>query len=508
MIPLNTNGYYSEEVSSASVVNHYHTTYIPFNLTSIKYTLSRLFANLLFIQSTAENANTSLSYLHNSNLHKQLNDTFDLFNKFQNTETFKESRSKRGLFNFLGNGLKFITGNLDDKDLETINSNFQILRNNQINSIHKINEYSSFAGNLIKRFSENLKLIEENSKNLHKEFSEIHSELKYLYLAQIQSFQVNEIQRFLEKLIRIISFAHLETLDLEIFSQQEINDIWNFLALQYPKNTLWPLKHFSELSLICKTGLMLYSEMAILVIRIPIFEDNTCSLKIVYPIPNNESKIVISLSSYYCNQLWYRKCKQINTHWICENPIENSCLLEEEKCSYAFIRNNYKVHLLTHSQSLIFCSKENQTIYEDCFQFKKLSLQNCWLIRSNCKVIIGQHKYSLSNQNFTINAPTFKELPTVTAHIDLKINHLKEPEKMSEDLMEPVRYQDLSPLRSNEYFHCIIIILVISIVCIIIFLVYYLKKQKTTKSVPIKLIKQLIDEDAEETRDGGIIDLN
>ena len=94
-------------------------------------------------------------------MHKQLNDTFDLFNKFEYIETPVKYRSRRGLFNFLGSAIKFITGNLDDNDLDIITNNLQMLKNTQVNIMHKINEFSSFAGNLIKRFSENLKIIEE-----------------------------------------------------------------------------------------------------------------------------------------------------------------------------------------------------------------------------------------------------------------------------------------------------------------------------------------------------------
>jgi hypothetical protein len=145
--------------------------------------------------------------------------------------------------------------------------------------MHKINDLSSFAGNIMHEFKNNIHTINENSKNIRNEISQLDRQSNLLLNLQSQYIQINNLNQFLEKILRILSFGHLETLDLEILSLKQINEIWQYLKVHYPKNALWPIRHLSELTLICKTGLLILNEMAILAIKIPIFEQNVCNLE-------------------------------------------------------------------------------------------------------------------------------------------------------------------------------------------------------------------------------------
>lgn len=308
---LPNNGFFLEEISSSLIVSHHHSTYIPFNITSIKLTLNNLLSNILALEPTINNKNNSYCKTHFLHAYKALNRTFDTFAKLDTYKT--NTRRKRGLMNLLGSGIKFITGNLDNADLETITQNFEILKHNQLNAMHKVNDLSSFAGNIMSKFTENVKIINDNSEKISYEILNLNNSVFILVKLQDLYIQISNLNQFLDKLLRIFSFAHLKTLDLEIFSLEDINNIWQYLELHYPKNTLWSITHISELTLICKTGLLIFEEMAILVIKIPIFDKNICNLRYVYPIPNNSSKILISPSKYYCNDLWYENCEVINS---------------------------------------------------------------------------------------------------------------------------------------------------------------------------------------------------
>ena len=238
-------------------------------------------------------------------------------------------------------------------------------------------------------------------KTIKSELFKLNNEINLILSIQDQFIQINNLNQFLEKNLRIFSFAHLNTLDLEVLSIEEINEIWQYLSLHHPKNTLWSIRHISELSLICKTGILILDEMAILAIKIPIFEKSNCNLNFVYPTPSNDSKILISPSKYYCDQVWYKNCEEISLRWICFNPLVGSCFLPDN-CQYATVQNNYQVHSLTHKNSLLFCTKKPETIYENCFQFQKLEIQGCSLIQSQCDIIINHHKYSLAINNISI----------------------------------------------------------------------------------------------------------
>lgn len=502
---LPNNGYYIEDISPSLIISHYHTTYIPFNITKIELTLSQLLSNLLIITPLVNRQNNNLTYTQFYYVSKALNTTYETYAKLDTTVTDDYKRKKRGLFNFLGNGIKFITGNLDNIDLETITQNLQILKQNQLNSMHKINDLSSFAGNIINKFEENIKIVNENAKNIQSEFFKINNQINLIILLQQQYVQITNLNQFLEKILRILSFAHLKTLDLEIVSLKDIQEIWQYLEMHYPKNALWSINHLSELTLICKTGLLILTEMAILVIKIPIFEKNVCYLKFVYPIPNNESKILINPSKYYCNDLWYNHCQEVNSKWICSGPIANSCTLSKN-CQYATVQNNYQVHTLTHRNSLLFCTRTPETIYENCFQFQKATLQDCYIIESQCDVIINQYKYSLIANNITVVTPKIIRVQDTNLTLNLHIRHLENPQKIQEDLMEPVIFQDLAFQHQHHTF--ILFTMFIIILGILAVVIWLWRRQSQNGTIPLKTLQKLINEDVEETEGGGVITPN
>ena len=131
---LHNNGYYTEEVAPSLVISQYHTTYIPFNISSLKYTLFQLFSNLLIIQPSINNQNSILIKSQFYLTSKVLNNTSDTFAKFniinENNLNDMQNRKKRGLINYLGSGINFFTGNLDNNDLEVITQNLQTLKFN------------------------------------------------------------------------------------------------------------------------------------------------------------------------------------------------------------------------------------------------------------------------------------------------------------------------------------------------------------------------------------------
>lgn len=486
-----------ENVSPSLITNHYHTTYIPFNISSIKFTLSQFLTNIVVLKPLVDEQNNKAVTTLYFHTYKLINHTYSNYEKLKLMQS--KNRRKRGLINFLGSGIKFITGNLDDKDLDTITQNFDILKRNQLNSMHKINELSSFAGNIMNKFKDTLDIINKNSNTIKMGFSKLSNELTLNLCLQDQYIQINDLNQLLEKLLRMISFAHLETLDLEILSPSEINEIWKYLKIHYPKKALWPIQHITELTLICKTGLLIMDDMVILAIKIPVFEVSACDLKFVYPVPNNESQIVITPSKFYCNELWYKVCNEISDKWICSNPLIDSCILSKN-CQYALVHNNYKVHTLTHAHALLFCTKTSEIIYEDCFRFEKVLIDGCTLLQSKCDVIIDKQKYSLAINNVTTLLPDVPSLQITNFSLNLKIKHLDNPGQVQDDLLEPIKFEELL-LQNNSHLTLVIItsICIIVLICAFCVIFYQWKKHKDVKVIPLKTLQNIINEDVELT---------
>ncbi|KAL1509945.1 hypothetical protein ABEB36_004609 [Hypothenemus hampei] len=305
---------------------------------------------------------------------------------------------------------------------------------------------------------------------------------------QDQYFEINRLKELLEKILRVFSFAHTETFDIEIITSNEIDEIWYYLKQHYPKNALWSIGHMTELTLICKAGLLILDDMVILAIKIPIFEQSVCNLKFVYPIPNNESKIVISPSKFYCNELWYNSC----------NEIVNML---------AFKIVTMYIHTLTYKNALLTCTRTEEVIYENCFKFDKIRLGGCHIIQSECDVIVNQHRYSLTINNISVSLPTITNFKMTNLTLDLKIKHLEDPSQIQEDLLEPIHLEGLVPQQNVHFIIGISIVLVVIsvIICSLTMIMYQWKKQKYLKFIPLKTLQKLVNEDVEKTQDGGEI---
>jgi len=249
------NGYYVEAISSSLVLETYHTTYITFNLSIIHNTLAHLFVKHLIREGRLKK-----SFPKNTNLKFQLNHSYkQLDNAFINLQKLKHGeinqRKRRGLINFLGSSIKFVTGNLDHEDLNEINSNFKNIRMNQIKTMHKLNQLSSFAGHVTDKFQTDLFTVYNHTQTLKQAMNNISNLLDFVIQIQDHSLQILIItDSYINKLLNTVTFAMTNTLDIELFNLDELKQIWTFLKSHYSSYQLWPLNQIYELISICKTG--------------------------------------------------------------------------------------------------------------------------------------------------------------------------------------------------------------------------------------------------------------
>ena len=501
ILPIPNNGYYSENSSNSLVLETYHTTYISFNLTNIHSLLTHLFTNHLTLQKKSENLyptehslQIQLNYSYN-----QLKDAFDNFHKI--THSNIDKRKRRGLINFLGSTIKFFTGNLDQEDLKIINEQFEKGKTNQINTMHKLNKLSSFAGHISERFQKDIVHIYNNTQILGKSITNISNLLDLSLQIQNHYMQINMINSYLNKLLRTIILAITGTLNIELLSINEIEQIWNFLKFQY-NNQLWRLDQLYELTLICNTGFITKNKMAILVVKIPLFLKNSCKLQIVYPIPTVKQLILVPPSKYYCDDLWYEKCSSINNKWFCSNQLIDSCQIKN--CTYAKITNNYEIAFFTKNDILLYCVNKPTEIMENCDAISKQTMINCNLILSKCNIIIGNKKYYPKTYNITLSFDNIDFVPQTNRSINLRLFHVNEPDKMHDDLFEPIDYNDCLTKATHHSIIGIIIIVIISIVIINV-IVY---KRRIRDSVSKHILRKLITEDVDNSKEGGITDLD
>lgn len=497
VIPLNDNqGYYKEDIGKALILENYHTLYIPFNLSYIKFAISQLYTNQIILSHIIQDSkDNSLFELLNVSTEK-LNNTYDEYEKLYE----KPSRKKRGLINLLGSGIKFVTGNLDNTDLINIDSQMEILKLNQLKEVKRINELSSFAGTTANKLKNIVISINENSKRIQKKISNLEEKIKILILLQNHILQITKLNDMLKLWERTISFAHSSTLNIELFSLNEITEIWQYLHFNYITKTIFPLEHLSDLTALCPAGFMIYKELAVVIIKVPIFDLRLCNLSFIYPIPNNDDQLLLVPSRYYCNSTWYRNCKQVLAHWICQNILPDNCTLQNH-CTGITAQNNYQTYQLTEKKNLLVCTKQEENIYENCQQFTQEKIRGCSLLYSPCELIINGRKfYSESVWIEPIQSTEKVTIINSDLHLNFKTSHLERPEEIKEDAFPPL---EMTPIitKAHTASHTLLWILLIAI--IVSLLVIWRKKRTFLTR---KKLEAIVNEDV-STKDGGIISL-
>lgn len=505
--PVESNGYFLENISSRTLVlDSYHTTYVSFNLTIMRSTLTQLYINFLVLQRKL-----TLSFPFENNLQVQLNHSYNqlenAFNTLHKVDFYtNDYRKRRGLINVLGSTIKFITGNLDQEDLENINLHFENLNKNQITTMHKINQLSSFAGHIAKNFQDNILLIFNNTKKLENIVENLSNLVDMSLQLQTHSLQITTIDLFLNKLLRTITFALKNTLDIELIDSNQIKTIWTFLKAHYTSHQLWPLTQLHELISVCKSGFIQTQEEAILVVKIPLFRKEQCNLQFVYLTPTNRQLVLIPPSKYYCSNLWYKDCSMINNRWFCHHQLFDSCRLPN--CTFAKLNNNYKFAFYTHTKNLVYCTKQPLEVCEVCDSVSKATIEHCNIIkiRKFCTLIIGEERFNniALNLSYELKFAESNDLsPNTTKHLNFKMYHLEEFGKMQNELFEPINYDNFVT-KGNHYFLTGCIIVIVLIVFITILTIYVLRVRN---SISRKLLQKLVTEDGENSKGGGVTDL-
>nr|CAI5860154.1 unnamed protein product [Callosobruchus analis] len=139
-------------------------------------------------------------------------------------------RSRRGLVNGLGTIINYVTGNLDQNDLTTIQNNFHKLYNTQSRVIEQVNSQISFAHAISAKLEDNMRVIEKRLLNTHaaiREFKEKSD--KHMIISRIL-FVANQLYGYVQSLEVSITLAMQGIPNLGTFSKNELSLIQDHLS--------------------------------------------------------------------------------------------------------------------------------------------------------------------------------------------------------------------------------------------------------------------------------------
>lgn len=426
------NGYFEENLRNAKILDHYHKFLFLIDISYLRNSYKQL-RNSFYKLHEHDTLSTST---HEICLEFQtnLNQVEQILNKFSGNY-----KVKRGLVNFIGKGIKFITGNLDDDDLNTINENLERLHQNTNNEIERIDKLTSFANHLSKRYSEDVALLNENILKTQSLFDKIKSNEEFTIRTQNLIFQSKVLLNYLLMIERTISFAIFEIPNLELFKVEELHSIEQYLEKIYKPQELSSINnaHLYKLLEFSKISVIGTDKSLTFLLKIPILKQFIANYSQVYPVPNHQDIAIIPPKKYLIKikneEYWTDEaCRSIsNSLVLClQAPTKEACTLTKPQlCQTSLSINNFKITHVLKNKQLLTIFKKTQEVIEDCHGIiMKKSIQGANLLSSDCKIIIEN---SIFDNTVPIYNITFRNISKITLKFNHKIEfhlkHLREP---------------------------------------------------------------------------------
>lgn len=334
-------------------------------------------------------------------LNMKLSNTLRLFSELQ-----PRARSKRGLFNFIGTGIKQITGNLDENDLREIAYNIQELKFhskiliNENNEQRKINfQFQDRISKIIKQLnSEQMQitrnLISAKSDSTRKHFI-IFKEIIKVH------FNLDLLNSHLQDIFEAIKLAKLQILSKNILSSDELNFATEKLEEKgVTIDSLEETYDFLELSAYHNNSKIIF------VISIPLLENNLFENFFLEPLPvGNKILKLPSTHVMRSNETAYlitKDCRRIQKKKLCNrdnvvNITADECvpnLLQgrSANCIFTDFSPPSEIKLIT-GNLLVLKKVESLQINSTCGVTNRNLTGSYLLTFHNCSIYLNGSKF-------------------------------------------------------------------------------------------------------------------
>lgn len=399
-------GYIPIKEDNINIIDHYNRIFHFVNLTNYYNTLENINKNIKLLDSPISDLQPLIDTKKNNfkSLKRKLDNLTPHF------------RSRRGLIDGLGKGIKFITGNMDSEDEAEIRaalSNLTKITDKNIFEINNIIQVSKTLSSQIQNITEHInkqqyivgKYINKFKYEVQNRISTLEDEVSFMkHLYQIDS-DINLLKNHIDDIGRVIFTSKLGIIPTDLLNDEEIKVVNNFET--YTRT---------------KVAISSQDNQIIIILSIPLFTNSSFSQIILEPIPNKfnkslylpKNRILIDQNKhiFYPNvsQL-YRDLELVNDKCI-NNIVKN------KEASCALVQNN-ATEIKEIRPGLILFKNFFQTFSNDCNNRKQYSNNMYTFIINfeNCKIYVG-------NKTFYNSKFTFKE-KFIQTHLLTKIKENK-----------------------------------------------------------------------------------
>lgn len=475
-----------------------------YNLSTIEEHLVQLNQTLAFVQFDKNENTTQLHYRiqHFVDIMKiRLNNNF---NRLYSV-LLRNVRPKRGLLNFLGSGIKFVTGNLDEEDAKRYDSEILKLKMNQ--NILEQNVQNSFKlnKNLILNYENNIATLNRNQIRINNNLLDLHANYKNLSLEFNQMIVFNTMSENIQLMTNIllemeesVVFAKQNALHISIIKPNELYTLLKNIASVYGSKVLpFPIDNLDYYYSCIRIISYIKDYIIYFILQIPItYTDDFIQYKLL-PIPNKNNMILYPEKQFITlnkETFWFHNepCKNFGSINFCDklvhlNLIEDQCipnLIQNENsknCKLLPVKINSKIFIeVIDEQHSLVISKNTQKIHTNCGNNVLIKGSNLLTLPQNCYIQIN-NEFFMNYQQSKLEIPIL--IPDVHNYEKIKIENykpieldkinLKEIHKLSMDAQEnPNEILNISDNLIKYSFAPIYVIL------ILIIIIYVINKRK------------------------------
>ncbi|KAK9876310.1 hypothetical protein WA026_012609 [Henosepilachna vigintioctopunctata] len=407
-----------------------------------------------------------------------------------------KSRNKRAI-EFLGSTIRFLTGNLDQKDLKHINNDLKELFKNQNSIITRIDKFTSFANHISNRYNNDIKIIQNNINTTMEAIKYTEDEVHKIQLVHYNILLSQKLLSIIKIIQRTITLALNNITNLEIISTNELKEITDHLKFIYNNNELLELDtiHLIRIIEFSKFKIMSIGETITCILYIPILYPDSFTYQRIYPIPNRLDTIIQPPTMYRLyrphKELWTNEeCQNIENQTLCSKKHKDSkCTLTNlTTCTFLKATNEYNIQIQLENNKILLSCKKPTKIIEECgnhITYKKVKQSALISANPNCKIIIGNSVFEDTHTNFTLNITKIKvEEFETKKFINLQQKHINDINTLKEEAEELELHNESQPPIKNSIHFSITLIILVAMVLIFTGLLFQRKtlhKQNTSK---------------------------
>lgn len=317
-------------------------------------------------------------------------------------------RAKRGLLNFIGSGIKQITGNMDHEDFIEITEELNHLKSNNLELIRENNRQIRINTKMQDRINAIIKELKDQQKIITKNLIEARpkdgysKDLKIIKEVFNINYNLDHLKHHIENLIEAIHFAKLNIISKHILNPDELS---------------FALKELEGKGIIIDNNEQVYDYLdvtaffnqskLIFIIEVPLIQDNAYNsfLLEALPVGNKIMNLPTNTAMTKENNTYFiiQKCQRIEGNSICtrENLMNYSLdtcyskLLRGQpgNCTFVNYKNEDLIKPLT-SRHIIINSKHFSTIRSSC-GITQRNVTGTFLIEfCNCSVTVNETTFT------------------------------------------------------------------------------------------------------------------